>query len=104
MQHFVFILGESGDAEAEPKFYVIDCSRFVNTVAHNCTGRHLEAISLYTPFSNIKQQSGASYRLTLNMKLFQALYNVSNFRTAFDFGGREVAHWFPGHMAKGDCQ
>lgn len=35
------------------------------------------------------------------MKLFQALYNVSNFRTAFDFGGREVAHWFPGHMAKG---
>lgn len=24
------------------------------------------------------------------------------FRTAFDFGGREVAHWFPGHMAKGD--
>uniref|UniRef100_H3C1J2 Mitochondrial GTPase 1 n=1 Tax=Tetraodon nigroviridis TaxID=99883 RepID=H3C1J2_TETNG len=26
---------------------------------------------------------------------------AGNFRTAFDFGGREVAHWFPGHMAKG---
>lgn len=36
------------------------------------------------------------------MKLFQALRNVDKFRTVFDFGGREVAHWFPGHMAKGD--
>ncbi|XP_059215385.1 mitochondrial ribosome-associated GTPase 1 [Centropristis striata] len=35
------------------------------------------------------------------MKLFQALRNVGNFRTVFDFGEREVAHWFPGHMAKG---
>lgn len=35
------------------------------------------------------------------MKLFSVLYNVGKFRTAFDFGGREVAHWFPGHMAKG---
>lgn len=36
------------------------------------------------------------------MKLFSVLCNVGKFRTAFDFGGREVAHWFPGHMAKGD--
>ncbi|XP_041803534.1 mitochondrial ribosome-associated GTPase 1 [Chelmon rostratus] len=35
------------------------------------------------------------------MKLFQALRDVSKFRTVFDFGEREVAHWFPGHMAKG---
>ncbi|XP_068597343.1 mitochondrial ribosome-associated GTPase 1 isoform X2 [Brachionichthys hirsutus] len=35
------------------------------------------------------------------MKLIQALRCAGNFRTAFDFGGREVAHWFPGHMAKG---
>ncbi|KAG7236345.1 hypothetical protein INR49_001042, partial [Caranx melampygus] len=34
-------------------------------------------------------------------KLYQALRNVDKFRTVFDFGGREVAHWFPGHMAKG---
>lgn len=36
------------------------------------------------------------------MKLFSVLCNIGMFRTAFDFGGREVAHWFPGHMAKGD--
>uniref|UniRef100_A0A668VQR0 Mitochondrial GTPase 1 n=1 Tax=Oreochromis aureus TaxID=47969 RepID=A0A668VQR0_OREAU len=35
------------------------------------------------------------------MKLYQALRHVDKFRTVFDFGGREVAHWFPGHMAKG---
>ncbi|KAK5853958.1 hypothetical protein PBY51_015067 [Eleginops maclovinus] len=35
------------------------------------------------------------------MKLYHALCNVGKFRTSFDFGGREVAHWFPGHMAKG---
>ncbi|XP_073337997.1 mitochondrial ribosome-associated GTPase 1 [Pagrus major] len=35
------------------------------------------------------------------MKLYQALRNVGKFRTVFDFGGRDVAHWFPGHMAKG---
>ncbi|KAM8738751.1 mitochondrial ribosome-associated GTPase 1 [Acanthopagrus schlegelii] len=35
------------------------------------------------------------------MKLYQALRNVGTFRTVFDFGGRDVAHWFPGHMAKG---
>ncbi|XP_041645672.1 mitochondrial ribosome-associated GTPase 1 isoform X2 [Cheilinus undulatus] len=35
------------------------------------------------------------------MKLYQALRNVTRFRTVFDFGGRDVAHWFPGHMAKG---
>lgn len=36
------------------------------------------------------------------MKLYHALRNVGQFRTVFDFGEREVAHWFPGHMAKGD--
>lgn len=35
------------------------------------------------------------------MRLYQALRNVGHFRSAFDFGGRDVAHWFPGHMAKG---
>ncbi|CAL1578058.1 unnamed protein product [Knipowitschia caucasica] len=35
------------------------------------------------------------------MKLFLALRNVAGFRSAFDFGARDVAHWFPGHMAKG---
>ncbi|XP_054655527.1 mitochondrial ribosome-associated GTPase 1 isoform X2 [Dunckerocampus dactyliophorus] len=35
------------------------------------------------------------------MKLYRSLCNVIKFRTHFDFGGREVAHWFPGHMAKG---
>lgn len=36
------------------------------------------------------------------MKLYHVLRDVSKFRTSFDFGGRDVAHWFPGHMAKGD--
>lgn len=36
------------------------------------------------------------------MRLYQTLRNVGKFRTVFDFGEREVAHWFPGHMAKGD--
>lgn len=35
------------------------------------------------------------------MRLFHVLRDSSKFRTVFDFGGREVAHWFPGHMAKG---
>ncbi|XP_031160087.1 mitochondrial ribosome-associated GTPase 1 isoform X1 [Sander lucioperca] len=35
------------------------------------------------------------------MKLYHVLRNVGKFRTVFDFGAREVAHWFPGHMAKG---
>ncbi|TKS85533.1 GTPase 1 Mitochondrial [Collichthys lucidus] len=35
------------------------------------------------------------------MRLHQALRSVDKFRTVFDFGGRDVAHWFPGHMAKG---
>ncbi|XP_022060965.1 mitochondrial ribosome-associated GTPase 1 [Acanthochromis polyacanthus] len=35
------------------------------------------------------------------MRLQQVLRNVDKFRTVFDFGGRDVAHWFPGHMAKG---
>uniref|UniRef100_A0AAQ6A9H5 Mitochondrial GTPase 1 n=1 Tax=Amphiprion ocellaris TaxID=80972 RepID=A0AAQ6A9H5_AMPOC len=35
------------------------------------------------------------------MRLHQVLRNVDKFRTVFDFGGRDVAHWFPGHMAKG---
>lgn len=35
------------------------------------------------------------------MRLCQVLQNAIKFRSAFDFGGREVANWFPGHMAKG---
>ncbi|XP_029376235.1 mitochondrial ribosome-associated GTPase 1 [Echeneis naucrates] len=35
------------------------------------------------------------------MKLYQALRHADRFRSVFDFGGRDVAHWFPGHMAKG---
>ncbi|XP_056148433.1 mitochondrial ribosome-associated GTPase 1 [Lampris incognitus] len=35
------------------------------------------------------------------MRLYRALRNAATFRTRFDFGGRDVAHWFPGHMAKG---
>ncbi|XP_065153015.1 mitochondrial ribosome-associated GTPase 1 [Paramisgurnus dabryanus] len=35
------------------------------------------------------------------MRIYPYLHNVAKFRTAFDFGEREVAHWFPGHMAKG---
>ncbi|XP_048125373.1 mitochondrial ribosome-associated GTPase 1 isoform X1 [Alosa alosa] len=35
------------------------------------------------------------------MKLYRTLQNAVKFRSAFDFGEREVAHWFPGHMAKG---
>ncbi|XP_064788079.1 mitochondrial ribosome-associated GTPase 1 isoform X2 [Oncorhynchus masou masou] len=35
------------------------------------------------------------------MRLHQILRNGANFRTVFDFGVREVAHWFPRHMAKG---
>ncbi|XP_076017063.1 mitochondrial ribosome-associated GTPase 1 [Genypterus blacodes] len=35
------------------------------------------------------------------MKLCPTLFNIGRFRSTFDFGGREVAHWFPGHMAKG---
>ncbi|KAM8851928.1 mitochondrial ribosome-associated GTPase 1 [Synchiropus picturatus] len=34
------------------------------------------------------------------MRLFRSLLS-SNFRPFFDFGERDVAHWFPGHMAKG---
>lgn len=65
--------------------------------------QNIRQIFLFRHFTNEKSEpSGAAFILTLNMKLFQALYNVGSFRTAFDFGGREVAHWFPGHMAKGD--
>ncbi|GAA6103257.1 mitochondrial ribosome-associated GTPase 1 [Tachysurus ichikawai] len=35
------------------------------------------------------------------MRLCHTLLNAVRFRTGFDFGEREVAHWFPGHMAKG---
>ncbi|XP_061693606.1 mitochondrial ribosome-associated GTPase 1 [Syngnathoides biaculeatus] len=35
------------------------------------------------------------------MKLYRSLSNVAKLRSTFDFGGRDVAHWFPGHMAKG---
>ncbi|KAL0964156.1 hypothetical protein UPYG_G00319960 [Umbra pygmaea] len=35
------------------------------------------------------------------MRLYQTLCNAGTFRKVFDFGNRDVAHWFPGHMAKG---
>ncbi|XP_063047926.1 mitochondrial ribosome-associated GTPase 1 [Engraulis encrasicolus] len=35
------------------------------------------------------------------MRLCRVVRNAVKFRSAFDFGEREVAHWFPGHMAKG---
>ncbi|MCI4376232.1 hypothetical protein PGIGA_G00185900 [Pangasianodon gigas] len=35
------------------------------------------------------------------MRISHALLSAVQFRTVFDFGQREVAHWFPGHMAKG---
>lgn len=35
------------------------------------------------------------------MRLYNVLRNVGKFRSAFNFDEREVAHWFPGHMAKG---
>lgn len=35
------------------------------------------------------------------MRIYQSLLNAATFRRVFDFGEREVAHWFPGHMAKG---
>lgn len=39
----------------------------------------------------------------VDMKLYQVLRDAAKFRSVFDFGGRDVAQWFPGHMAKGDC-
>lgn len=35
------------------------------------------------------------------MRIYHSLLNAAMFRKVFDFGEREVAHWFPGHMAKG---
>lgn len=35
------------------------------------------------------------------MRIYHSLLNATKFRRVFDFGEREVAHWFPGHMAKG---
>ncbi|KAL7889757.1 hypothetical protein AOLI_G00020150 [Acnodon oligacanthus] len=35
------------------------------------------------------------------MRVSRASLGAAAFRAAFDFGQREVAHWFPGHMAKG---
>ncbi|XP_066549405.1 mitochondrial ribosome-associated GTPase 1 isoform X2 [Amia ocellicauda] len=35
------------------------------------------------------------------MRLHALLCSAKQFRDVFDFGGREIAHWFPGHMAKG---
>ncbi|KAK3554172.1 hypothetical protein QTP70_019105 [Hemibagrus guttatus] len=37
----------------------------------------------------------------VKMRISHTLLNAVKFRTVFDFGEREVAHWFPGHMAKG---
>uniref|UniRef100_A0A3P8NXE6 Mitochondrial ribosome-associated GTPase 1 n=1 Tax=Astatotilapia calliptera TaxID=8154 RepID=A0A3P8NXE6_ASTCA len=51
---------------------------------------------------SLKANEGRWIYIWVNsMKLYQALRHVDKFRTVFDFGGREVAHWFPGHMAKG---
>ncbi|KAF7710264.1 hypothetical protein HF521_009136 [Silurus meridionalis] len=35
------------------------------------------------------------------MRISSTVLNAAKFRTVFDFGERQVAHWFPGHMAKG---
>ncbi|XP_016412394.1 mitochondrial ribosome-associated GTPase 1 [Sinocyclocheilus rhinocerous] len=35
------------------------------------------------------------------MRIYNSLLSAAKFRKVFDFGEREVAHWFPGHMAKG---
>ncbi|XP_033881098.1 mitochondrial ribosome-associated GTPase 1 [Acipenser ruthenus] len=35
------------------------------------------------------------------MRIHQTLWNAAKFRQFFDFGNREIANWFPGHMAKG---
>jgi len=37
------------------------------------------------------------------MRIYHCLLNATKFRRVFDFGERDVAHWFPGHMAKGAC-
>ncbi|XP_006630314.2 mitochondrial ribosome-associated GTPase 1 isoform X1 [Lepisosteus oculatus] len=37
----------------------------------------------------------------LKMRLQRVLCSAAKFRDVFDFGKRDVAHWFPGHMAKG---
>uniref|UniRef100_A0A672T6C6 Mitochondrial GTPase 1 n=1 Tax=Sinocyclocheilus grahami TaxID=75366 RepID=A0A672T6C6_SINGR len=35
------------------------------------------------------------------MRIYNSLLSAAKFRKVFAFGEREVAHWFPGHMAKG---
>ncbi|XP_030059049.1 mitochondrial ribosome-associated GTPase 1 isoform X2 [Microcaecilia unicolor] len=35
------------------------------------------------------------------MKVLRALFQAATFRETFNFGNREIAKWFPGHMAKG---
>ncbi|XP_056327139.1 mitochondrial ribosome-associated GTPase 1 isoform X2 [Danio aesculapii] len=35
------------------------------------------------------------------MRIYQSLFNAAKFRSVFDFGERDVTHWFPRHMAKG---
>ncbi|XP_029465461.1 mitochondrial ribosome-associated GTPase 1 isoform X1 [Rhinatrema bivittatum] len=35
------------------------------------------------------------------MKMSRVLFQASTFRETFHFGEREIAKWFPGHMAKG---
>ncbi|XP_069467242.1 mitochondrial ribosome-associated GTPase 1 isoform X2 [Ambystoma mexicanum] len=36
-----------------------------------------------------------------NMLLQQVLHSAHGFREAFNFAGRDMAHWFPGHMSRG---
>lgn len=78
---------------AELGCLLTDSSRYVNCVTH--VGFY---VSLFCKISKVE----VIFKIT--MRLYQALLNGGNFRTVFDFGGREVAHWFPGHMAKGDTQ
>nr|XP_033799058.1 mitochondrial ribosome-associated GTPase 1 [Geotrypetes seraphini] len=35
------------------------------------------------------------------MKVLRVLFQAATFRETFHFGNREIAKWFPGHMAKG---
>lgn len=35
------------------------------------------------------------------MRIYHSLLNAAKFRSVFDFGERDVTHWFPRHMAKG---
>lgn len=73
------------------------------SVAEHGVAIRLTFIHAYILHEVKGESGGVILFLSAPMKLFQALRNGGCFRTAFDFGERQVAHWFPGHMAKGDC-